>query len=72
MFVLHVFSNDDSAVEDWFHCYPPSSVFNMGFRKQIFGFTFQSVEGDAYHNFDGMADVADGAVIPALLEISCH
>ncbi|KAH3856319.1 hypothetical protein DPMN_098905 [Dreissena polymorpha] len=36
---LKVFLNDDSAVEDLFHCSESSIIF----RQQFLGFTFQSV-----------------------------
>ncbi|KAH3819288.1 hypothetical protein DPMN_121022 [Dreissena polymorpha] len=39
--VLQVFPNDDSAVEDLFHCAPPSSESTLHFDQQFTGYTFQ-------------------------------
>ncbi|KAH3769266.1 hypothetical protein DPMN_170516 [Dreissena polymorpha] len=47
LLVLHVFLNDDSAVEDLFHCAPLSSESRLLFGKKCLGHTFQSTEDDA-------------------------
>ncbi|KAH3897920.1 hypothetical protein DPMN_022116 [Dreissena polymorpha] len=45
--VLQVFLNDDSAVEDLFHCAPPSSESSLVFGQQFIGLTFESIKDDA-------------------------
>ncbi|KAH3789608.1 hypothetical protein DPMN_167793 [Dreissena polymorpha] len=39
--VLHVFLNDNSAVEDMFHCVPPSFESSLLFGHQFISLTFQ-------------------------------
>ncbi|KAH3822284.1 hypothetical protein DPMN_124058 [Dreissena polymorpha] len=47
MLVLQVLFNDDSAVEDPFHCAPPSSESSLLLSQQLLGITIQSIKDDA-------------------------
>ncbi|KAH3690058.1 hypothetical protein DPMN_155354 [Dreissena polymorpha] len=49
-----MFLNDDSEVEDLFHCAPPSSESSLFFGQQFLGLTLQSIKDDAKHDFPGM------------------
>ncbi|KAH3880381.1 hypothetical protein DPMN_004295 [Dreissena polymorpha] len=44
MLVLQVFLNDDSTVEDLFHCAPPSSESRLLIGQQFLGLTFQYIK----------------------------
>ncbi|KAH3836275.1 hypothetical protein DPMN_109645 [Dreissena polymorpha] len=45
--VLHVFLNDDSAVEDLFHFAQPSSESSLLFDNSFLGLSFPSIRDDA-------------------------
>ncbi|KAH3835937.1 hypothetical protein DPMN_109306 [Dreissena polymorpha] len=68
--MLQEFLNDDSAVKDMFHCAPPSSESNLLFSLQFLGLTFQSIKYDMKHDFAGITDEAEGALIFSQLEVA--
>ncbi|KAH3804363.1 hypothetical protein DPMN_132647 [Dreissena polymorpha] len=60
--VSQEFLNYDTAVADLFQCAPPSSESSLLFGQRFLGLTFQSIEDNSKHDFDGMLDNADGVV----------
>ena len=68
--VLQLLLYDDLTIEDLFYCTPAWSKICLFFCQQFLSPVLESVEDNSEHDPAGMADLADGTIVLALLEVA--